>query len=101
MAVVNYEVAAITLQRRGAPALLDGPSAGSARDSAAAYSDLGESRAAADQDIAARDHVRLHDAVDIPLVLPEQLAVGRGDADRSLPVQQENLSDAVDRRELW
>ena len=72
------------------------------RDRDAAQADSrGHSGAAADQDVAARNHYRLHDAVARPLVLPEQFAIGRGDARRAFSIQQKDLSDAVDRRELW
>src|SRR5262249_58913815 len=101
MAFVNDEVVEVRLQPGRGPALLDAPSSGTVRDRDAADADFGESGAAADQDVAALDHGRLHDAVDIPLVLPEQLAVGRGDADRALSVHQEDLRDAVNRRKLW
>src|SRR6266545_2362260 len=71
------------------------------RDRDAAETGLGKSGAAADQDVGAPDHEWLHNAVAVPLVLPEQRAVGRGDAHRAFSVQQEDLRDAVNRRELW
>src|SRR5262245_43777490 len=101
MAFVNDEILEVRLQPVRGPAFFDGPPPGPARDRDTAQSDSGESGAAADQDVGARDHVRLHDAVAIPLVLPEQLAVGRVDADRAVSVQQEDLRDAVDLREVW
>src|SRR5215468_11712402 len=98
MAFVNDEVVVVGLQPDRGPALFDGPSSCSARNRDAADADFGESGATADQDVAAPDHRRLHDAVGVPPVLPEHRAVGRGDADRALSVQQEDLRDAVDRR---
>ena len=59
-----------------------------------------EPGAAADQQIPARDHRRLHDAVAGPLVLPEHRAVGRREADRTQSGYQNDLRDAVDRRQL-
>src|SRR5215510_1367348 len=101
MAFVNDEVVVVGLQPDRGPALFDGPSSWSVRNRDAADADFGESGATADQDVAAPDHGRLHNAVGVPRVIPEPRAVGRSDADRPLTVQQEDLRDAVNRRELW
>ena len=48
------------------------------------------------------DQRRLHDAgARLPPVLPEQRAVGRRDAGRPRSSQQQDLSDAVDRHQMW
>src|SRR5262249_24979669 len=101
VAFVNDEVIEVGFQAVRRPPLFDAPSAGSVCHRDAADSGFGESGAAANQDVTASDHGWLHNAVDVPLMLPEQRAVSRGDADHAFAVEQQDLRDAVDRRELW
>ena len=71
------------------------------RDREAAHAHAAAHVARGDQHAAVRGSGGLQDGHARPLVLPEQRAVGRGDADRTFPIQQQDLRDAVDRRELW
>ena len=101
MALVNDEIVEVGLQPNRRPALFDGPSRGSMRDRDAAHADFpADSGAAAEQEVAAREYGRLHDAVAFPWVVPEELAVGRRDANRAGSVQQHDLRDAIDCRQM-
>ena len=68
MAFVNDEVVEVGLQPVRGPALFDGPSAGSTpgRDAAHAHFGAPEPGTAADENVAVRNHGRLHDAVARP-----------------------------------
>lgn len=47
-----------------------------------------------------REHGRLHDAVALPGVFPEELAVGWRDAHHASCIQEQNLIDPIDRCKL-
>src|SRR5262245_52658110 len=97
MLFVNDEIVEVRLESGGCPALFGRPACGSVCDREAANAGFkAQSGAAEDQDVAVWDDGRLHDAVSLPRVLPEQLAVGRGDANHAISVQwNENLEELV------
>ena len=101
MALVNDEVVEVRLQPVRRPALFDGPSAGSVRDRDAAHADAAGHAAGADQDVAVRASRPAARCVPPCHACSQSTrAVGRRDAGRAGSAQQQDLRDAVDRRQM-
>ena len=99
--LVHHEVVEVRLQAARRPALFDFPSRGPLTHGEAADAQPAHGVCRGREDVPVGGCCRLHHGSPLPLILPEDLAIGRCDTRGAFTSQEQNLWHAVDRHQMW